>query len=71
MPRISVDLDLKFMPLLPRPATLRKMNSQMELISGRITKNITGAEIFKKKTRGWDNFKTLCKIEGCNSKDRT
>jgi hypothetical protein len=51
MPRISIDLCLKFIPLLPRPAALIKMNNQMEIISGRIIKNIRGAQIFKKKTR--------------------
>lgn len=45
LPRLSVDIDLTYVPVWPRPKTLGAIDKAMKRIEGRIAKGIKGARI--------------------------
>jgi predicted nucleotidyltransferase component of viral defense system len=47
MPRLSVDLDLTFLPILPRDESLTAIDAAMNRITDRINRAVHGAEITK------------------------
>lgn len=47
MPRLSVDLDLTFLPILPRDESLTAIDAAMNRITDRINRAVPGAEITK------------------------
>jgi predicted nucleotidyltransferase component of viral defense system len=52
MPRLSVDIDLTYLPVEPRPASLSAIDAAMKRIADRATKNIPGARITPGKLEG-------------------
>ena len=49
MPRLSVDIDLTYLPLTDRPAALRDIGRALRRISDRIEAGIRGARVHKSK----------------------
>jgi predicted nucleotidyltransferase component of viral defense system len=49
MPRLSVDIDLTYLPVQPRADSLAAIDAAMKRIIGRVTKNIPGARITEGK----------------------
>jgi predicted nucleotidyltransferase component of viral defense system len=45
MPRLSVDIDLTYLPVHPRDASLAAIDAAMKRIAARVRKTITGAQI--------------------------
>src|SRR5437868_9138909 len=45
MPRLSVDIDLTYLPLEPREVALSNMSAALQRISERIKKTIPGAKV--------------------------
>ena len=45
LPRLSVDIDLTYLPVAPRPQSLADINAAMKRIAGRIKAAIPGAQI--------------------------
>lgn len=52
LPRLSVDIDLTYLPLLPRARSLGAIDKAMQRIAGRIAKAIKGARITQGNTEG-------------------
>ena len=52
LPRLSVDIDLTYLPLLPRARALGAIDKAMQRIAGRIDKAIRGARITRANTEG-------------------
>jgi hypothetical protein len=52
LPRLSVDIDLTYLPLLPRARALGAIDKAMQRIAGRIEKAIRGARITRANTEG-------------------
>src|SRR5579862_7543614 len=52
MPRLSVDIDLTYLPVEPRPASLTAIDAAMRRIAGRIERAIPGAKISHGSTEG-------------------
>jgi hypothetical protein len=50
MPRLSVDIDLTYLPVAPRPESLADINVAMKRIAGRIKTIITDAQLTEAKT---------------------
>jgi hypothetical protein len=45
MPRLSVDIDLTYLPVLPRPESLEAIDAAMKRIAERIRKGLRGAQV--------------------------
>src|SRR5690242_16687183 len=45
MPRISVDIDLTYLPIESRPTSLARIDAALRRIADRVTKNIRGAHV--------------------------
>jgi predicted nucleotidyltransferase component of viral defense system len=52
MPRLSVDIDLTYLPIQPRVESLAAIDAAMKRIAGRIAKAIPGAKITEGKLEG-------------------
>src|SRR5277367_16875 len=52
MPRLSVDIDLTYLPVEPRPESLSAIDAAMRRIAGRIKRAIPGAKITHGSTEG-------------------
>jgi hypothetical protein len=50
MPRLSVDIDLTFLPVLPRPESLAQINAAMGRIKAAILTAIDGATVTRSLT---------------------
>lgn len=49
-PRLSVDIDLTFLPILPRPDSIAAVNSGMARVAQRIGKNLAGVHVHERTT---------------------
>lgn len=58
MPRLSVDIDLTYLPVQPRPESPAAINAAMKRIAERIKKSIPGAALAEAKLEG----KTITKL---------
>jgi hypothetical protein len=45
MPRLSVDIDLTYLPVQPRPESLAAIDAAMKRIAGRIRASVKGAKV--------------------------
>ena len=52
MPRLSVDIDLTYVPVAPRPESLAAIDAAMKRIIGRIQKALPGAKVTESKLEG-------------------
>ncbi|HWE17637.1 MAG TPA: nucleotidyl transferase AbiEii/AbiGii toxin family protein [Hyphomicrobiaceae bacterium] len=52
MPRLSVDIDLTYLPVAPRPESLAAIDAALKRIEGRIKEGIAGCHISESKTEG-------------------
>ncbi len=59
LPRISVDIDLVYLPIGERDLSLREMSSALVRISQDVEGKIPGTKIIPKKTKGSDFFSGL------------
>lgn len=50
MPRLSVDIDLTYLPVLPRAASLAAIDAAIKRISERIRRNLRGAQVTQTAT---------------------
>src|ERR1700690_3187733 len=50
LPRLSVDIDLTYLPVAPRPQSLADINGAMKRIAGRIKGKLTDAQITEATT---------------------
>lgn len=50
MPRLSVDIDLTFLPVLPRPESLARIDAAMGRVEARILTAIDGATVARSLT---------------------
>jgi predicted nucleotidyltransferase component of viral defense system len=67
MPRLSVDIDLTYVPVQPRMESLAAIDAAMAAIAGRIAKAIGGAQITESRT---ENTRTrlLIRADGVQTK---
>lgn len=59
MPRISVDIDLAYLPLEPRDVSLRKISDGLKRISSEIPRKINGAKVQPTLLKGSKNIRKL------------
>lgn len=52
MPRLSVDIDLTYVPVQPRTQSLAAIDAAMNAIAGRIRASITGVQVNEGRTEG-------------------
>jgi hypothetical protein len=52
MPRLSVDIDLIYLPLEPRETALENISAALNRISERIKKSIPGSKVLETKAKG-------------------
>src|SRR5271154_2083389 len=52
MPRLSVDIDLTYLPVAPRAASLAEIDAAMKRIAERITKAIPDSQITTSESEG-------------------
>lgn len=52
MPRLSVDIDLTYLPVEPRPASLDAIDAALRRIAARVKKNTRGAQVTEAKFEG-------------------
>src|SRR5438094_6790619 len=52
MPRLSVDIDLTYLPVQPRAESFAAVDAAMKRVAARITKTIPGARITETKSEG-------------------
>src|ERR1700693_2203542 len=50
LPRLSVDIDLTYLPVAPRPQSLAAINAAMKRIAGRIKATLPDAQIIEATT---------------------
>ena len=50
MPRLSVDIDLTYLPVLPRAASLAAIDAAIKRISERIRRTLRGAQVTQTAT---------------------
>src|SRR5712692_7134933 len=67
MPRLSVDIDLTYLPVQPRAESLAAIDAAMKRIIGRVTKNIPGARITEGKLEGTVTW-LLVRADGVQTK---
>lgn len=69
MPRLSVDIDLTYLPVFPRAASLAAIDAAMKRISERIRKNLRGAQVTQTATRPENAvYKLLIRVGGVQTK---
>ena len=68
MPRLSVDIDLTYLPLNNRQSALEDIRKELENISSKINQNIQGAKAFVKKTNQGITQKVMVCRNGLNVK---
>src|ERR1022692_5312104 len=54
MPRLSVDIDLTYLPVADRAASLKEIDSAMRRIADAISRGIPGARVGASKPKGED-----------------
>lgn len=59
MPRLSVDIDLVYLPLEPRDETLVNIQAAMDRIGERIAQSLAGTRVNKLKTKSGLDYKIL------------
>jgi hypothetical protein len=52
MPRLSVDIDLTYVPVAPRPESLAAIDAAMNRIAGRVERGIGGAQVTQMALKG-------------------
>jgi predicted nucleotidyltransferase component of viral defense system len=52
MPRLSVDIDLTYVPIAPRPDSLAAIDAAMKRITGRVRNTVKGAQISASQIEG-------------------
>src|SRR5215216_4344315 len=67
MPRLSVDIDLTYLPVHPRPESLAEIAGAMKRISNRVKQTIPGAQINEGKLEG-ALTRLLVRAEGVQTK---
>ena len=67
MPRLSVDLDLTYVPVQPRAQSLAAIDAAMGRVIGRINKNILRAQITETRAEG-ARTRLLVRAEGVQTK---
>ncbi|HEY1615768.1 MAG TPA: nucleotidyl transferase AbiEii/AbiGii toxin family protein [Rhizomicrobium sp.] len=67
MPRLSVDIDLTYIPLAPRPAALKEIDAAMKRIAARITAAIPDS---KARQTGTENTVTKLLIQSGNTQTK-
>jgi len=50
LPRLSVDIDLTYLPVLPRPKSLGAIDKALQRIAGRVRKGIKGSQVTESPT---------------------
>jgi Nucleotidyl transferase AbiEii toxin, Type IV TA system len=69
MPRLSVDIDLTYLPVHPRAESLAAIDAAMKRISERIRKNLRGAQVTLIVTRAENAvYKLLIRMGGVQTK---
>lgn len=63
IPRLSVDIDLTFIPLDERAQALRKIEDILQRLKQHLTKTIPGIRVVGPKT-GMDEYKLFCSLHG-------
>jgi predicted nucleotidyltransferase component of viral defense system len=64
MPRLSVDIDLAYLPLESREETLVNIESAMRRISERIEKSLPGSQVSKQQKKSGEDYKLLVRAGG-------
>lgn len=64
MPRLSVDIDLAYLPLEPREETLANIESAMRRIRDQVEKNLPGSQVSKQRTKSGEDYKLLVRADG-------
>jgi len=64
MPRLSVDIDLVYLPLEPRDETLTNIQSAMGRIGDKIQQQLSGARVHKQQTKSAVDYKLLVQQAG-------
>lgn len=64
MPRLSVDIDLTFLPLLPRDETLKSIGEALDKLAVRIEETMSGVSVTPKKTKHEKDSAKLRQILG-------
>jgi predicted nucleotidyltransferase component of viral defense system len=59
LPRISVDIDLAYLPVNDRDTALRQMSDALNRISGMIERRVPGTQIVQRKIRGSELLKGM------------
>src|ERR1035441_10280040 len=67
MPRLSVDIDLTYLPVEARPASLAAIDAALRRIAERVRVNIGGAQIFETQLEGFVT-KLLVRAQGVQIK---
>ena len=67
MPRLSVDIDLTYLPIQSRDPSLKAINAAMTRISGRIGKQMPGARLTAKQAEG-ATVRLLVRADGAQIK---
>jgi predicted nucleotidyltransferase component of viral defense system len=69
MPRLSVDIDLTYLPIQPRAESLAAIDAAMKRIAGRIRKTIPGAQVVETALRPENTvYKLLPRTGGVQTK---
>lgn len=69
MPRLSVDIDLSYLPLEPRQTALENISAALARISERIKKSIPGSRVLETKAEGGKRItKIVASLEGSTVK---
>jgi predicted nucleotidyltransferase component of viral defense system len=67
MPRLSVDIDLTYVPVAPRPESLAAIDAAMKRITGRIQKAMPDAKVTESKLEGATTRLTV-RLDGVQTK---
>ena len=72
MPRLSVDIDLTYLPLSDRAASLSEIDSTLRRIGARITDGLVGAHVYEGMLHGENTVnKLVIRVEGVQVKLRS
>lgn len=69
MPRLSVDIDLTYLPVQPRAESLAAITAAMKRIEGRVEKTIRGAQVTGGTLEG-ATTNCLSEPKACRSKSK-
>jgi predicted nucleotidyltransferase component of viral defense system len=67
-PRLSVDIDLTFLPVLPRPDSIAAVNAGMARVADRIRKSLAGAHVHEHKTSDGILIRLIVRLDGVQIK---